>query len=372
MTQQIQIPPSLLPSDGRFGSGPSRVRSESLVALTASNPGYLGTSHRQAPVRNVVAAVRAGLSELFSLPDGYEIVLGNGGSTAFWDAACFGLILKRSQHTVFGEFSSKFADAARSAPWLDDPEILEAPTGQAAYPKPSADVDTYALIQNETSTGVAVEISRPDSDGLVVVDATSGAGGMRVNASDFDVYYFAPQKCFASDGGLWLAACSPRALDRIGAIDGTRYIPTSLDLAVALDNSTKNQTYNTPALATLLMLRNTVDWMLTNGGLEFAASRCEESSEILYKWAESATYASPYVTDPAQRSPVVVTIDFSDEVNASTLAGVLRKNGIVDVDSYRKLARNQLRIGVYPAVEPADVRALVACIEFVVQSMGGK
>lgn len=375
-TPAISIPAHLLPGDGRFGCGPSKVRPEQIAALQPLATTYFGTSHRQAPVKRMVGRVRAGLRELFGLPDGYEVVLGNGGTTAFWDAATFHLIEARSQHLSFGEFSSKFASAAAAAPHLGDPEVIEAPAGTRPDPRPTDEVDLYAFTHNETSTGVAMPIRRPEgplpADGgpLVAVDATSGAGGLRVDPTQFDVYYFAPQKCFAADGGLWLALMSPAALERVAAIAaGGRWVPGFLDLTVAIDNSTKDQTYNTPALATLALLAEQVDWMLEHGGLEWAAGRCDRSAEILYGWAEASDFATPFAARPADRSHVVGTIDFVDAVDAAAVAKVLRANGVVDTEPYRKLGRNQLRIGMFPAVEPDDVAALCACINHVVGAL---
>jgi phosphoserine aminotransferase len=363
----IRIPADLLPADGRFGSGPSKVRSEALDALVAAGTDYMGTSHRQAGVRFVVGALRNGLAELLALPDGYEVLLGNGGTTAFWDAAAFGLIEAQSQHISFGEFSSKFAAAVAAAPFLDDPDVIEAAPGTRADAKAMPGVDAYCLTHNETSTGVAMDLRRPEgATGLVLVDATSAAGGMRVDADQVDVYYFAPQKCLASDGGLWLAACSPAAIERIERIAASgRWIPASLDLAIALDNSRKDQTYNTPALATIFLAGHQVEWINQQGGLEWAASRCDLSSSTMYAWAEASPYATPFVTDPAARSRVVTTIDLDDTVSADTVSAVLRANGIVDTESYRKLGRNQLRIACYPAIEPDDVAALTRCIDHV-------
>lgn len=369
----VTIPADLLPSDGRFGSGPSKVRPEAVEALSKAARGYLGTSHRQAGVRSVVGRLRTGLQALFNLPDGYEVVLGNGGTTVFWDAATFGLIERKSQHLSFGEFSSKFAAAAAAAPHLDDPEVIESAPGTHPDPVARPDVDVYALTHNETSTGVMTAIRRPDGagdEGLVAVDATSGAGGLRVDPAEFDCYYFAPQKCFAADGGLWVAACSPRAVERIERIAGSgRWIPQSIDIKTALDNSRLDQTYNTPALATLLLFAEQVDWMNENGGLEFSAGRCDRSAEHLYGWAEASPFASPFVEKPDERSHVVGTIDFGQSVDANTIAKVLRANGIVDTESYRKLGRNQLRIAMFPAIEPDDVLALTKCIDHVVGAL---
>ena len=368
----IRIPPGLLPADGRFGSGPSRVRPEAVVALQSVAGSWLGTSHRQPPVKRVVASVRRGLSELLRLPDGYEVVLGNGGATVFWDVATFGLIERRSQHLSFGEFSSKFA-AAAAAPHLEPPQVIESAPG--THPEARADdsIDLYALTHNETSTGVAMPLSRPEGtspqSALVAVDATSAAGALHFDPQQVDVYYLAPQKVLASDGGLWLAACSPAAVERIGRIAaGGRWVPASLDLAIALDNSRKDQTYNTPALTTLFLLDRQLQWLNGEGGLEWAARRCQRSAAILYGWAETSDFASPFVA-PAQRSPVVGTIDLAPEIDAAGVSGVLRANGIVDTDAYRKLGRNQVRIGMFPAVHPDDVAALTACIDHVVSAM---
>jgi phosphoserine aminotransferase len=368
-TPAITIPADLLPADGRFGCGPSKVRPEAVADLAAVAGTYLGTSHRQAGVKDVVRSVRSGLRELFGLPDGWEVLLGNGGATVFWDIATFGLIERRSQHLSFGEFSSKFGQAAASAPHLDDPVIVSSDPGDHPDPVPDPSVDAYCLTHNETSTGVAMRLRRPEAEGLVLVDATSGAGGLRWDPAEVDVYYFSPQKCFASDGGLWLAAMSPAALERVGRIAASgRWVPASLDLTIALDNSTKDQTYNTPALATVLLLERQIRWMLDNGGLEFAASRSDESAATLYGWAESRDYATPYVADPAKRSSVVGTIDL-EGVDAGTVSKVLRANGVVDTEAYRKLGRNQLRVAMFPAIDPADVRALTACVDFVVERL---
>jgi phosphoserine aminotransferase len=371
---EILIPNEIKPADGRFGAGPSKVRTQALSALAATGSELLGTSHRQAPVRDLVGQVRGGLAELFSLPDGYEIILGNGGATAFWDIATHGLIERRSQHLVFGEFSSKFAKASKAAPWLDDPTVIESATGTHPLPAAEAGVDVYAWAHNETSTGVMAPVSRVDGadhGALVLIDATSGAGGLPVDVSQADAYYFAPQKNFGSDGGLWLAAFSPAALERaqrIGASD--RHIPAFFDLPTAIDNSLKNQTYNTPALATLYLLEQQLRWLNSNGGLEFAVSRTTDSSTRLYGWAERSEFATPYVTEPAERSLVIGTIDFDDAVDASAVAKVLRANGIVDTEPYRKLGRNQLRVAMFPAVDPDDVEALTACIDHVAERLG--
>lgn len=333
----------------------------------------MGTSHRQASVRSVVRHIREGMVELFSLPEGYEVVLGNGGSTAFWDAATFGLIDHRSQHLSFGEFGAKFAEAAAAAPHLADPDVISSTAGTHPELDPRPGIDTYAFPHNETSTGVAKAVHRPegaDPGAMVVVDATSAAGGLRVQPAEFDVYYFAPQKCFASDGGLWIALCSPAALDRIERIKaGGRWIPASLDLSIALENSRKDQTYNTPALATLFLLREQLGWLLEHGGLEWAAARCDRSAESLYGWAEASPYAMPFVAKPGERSSVVGTVDLDSSIDAETVCRILRANGIVDTESYRKLGRNQLRIGMFPAVDPDDVAALTACIDYVVAAL---
>jgi phosphoserine aminotransferase len=369
----IRIPADLLPADGRFGSGPSKVRPEAVEALARVSTTYLGTSHRQAGVRSVVGRLRSGLRELFSLPDGYEVLLGNGGTTVFWDAATFGLIDRKSQHLSFGEFSSKFAAAAAASPHLDDPEVISSATGTHPGVVARPDVDLYALTHNETSTGVMMDIRRPEGaaeGALVAVDATSGAGGLRVDPAQFDCYYFAPQKCFAADGGLWAALCSPAAVERIERIAaGGRWIPESINLKVALDNSRLEQTYNTPALATVFLFAEQVDWMLAGGGLEFTAGRCDRSAEHLYGWAESSSYATPFVAKPDERSHVVGTIDLDPSIDAPTVSKVLRANGIVDTDSYRKLGRNQLRIAMFPAIEPDDIAALTRCIDHVAAAL---
>ncbi|MGC9960686.1 MAG: phosphoserine transaminase [Acidimicrobiales bacterium] len=371
----ITIPDALKPKDGRFGSGPSKVRPEAVVRLAEAAPSYLGTSHRQANVRGVVGHVREGLSSLLSLPDGYEIILGNGGTTTFWDAAAFCLIERRSQHLAFGEFSAKFAAGTMAAPFLDAPEVISSDPGTHPNAVANAEVDAYALTHNETSTGVHMPIRRPRTSsgeaatGLVLVDATSAAGGIRVEPEQFDCYYFAPQKCFGSDGGLWLAAISPAAAERIGALASQRWVPSSLDLQIALENSRLDQTYNTPALATVHLLASQLDWFNDNGGLEFSASRCDRSAEILYGWADRSPFATPFVAKPDERSPVVGTIDFDESVDALGVAKILRANGIVDTESYRKLGRNQLRIAMFPAIDPEDVEALTACIDHVVGAL---
>jgi len=369
----ISIPADLLPADGRFGCGPSKVRPEAMNALNAVSGSYMGTSHRQATVRFTVSQLRNGLTEMFALPDGYEIMLGNGGSTSFWDIATFGLVEHRSQHLSFGEFSSKFAAAVTAAPHLGEPEIIASAPGTHPDAVGRAGIDLYALTHNETSTGVAMQLARPDGaddDALVVVDATSAAGGLRFDPAETDVYYFAPQKCLASDGGLWLAAVSPRAVERIERIASSdRWIPASMDLGIALENSRKDQTYNTPALATVFLAVQQVEWVNNNGGLEWAASRSDRSAEIMYSWAEAASYATPFVGKPDERSHVVATIDLDDAVDATTVSQVLRANGIVDTESYRKLGRNQLRMAMFPAIDPADVEALTRCIDHVVAAL---
>lgn len=373
----ITLPADLLPADGRFGCGPSKVRPEQLQSLVDIGASVIGTSHRQTPVKNVVGSVREGLSQLFALPDGYEIVLSNGGTTAFWDAASFGLIKRRSLHLTYGEFSSKFATVAKKAPFLDSPAVISTDPGTAPDPAAlTADdfggVDLIGWAHNETSTGVAVPVSRPDGadDALIAIDATSGAGGLPVDIAATDVYYFAPQKCFAADGGIWLAAMSPAALARIEQIAGTdRWCPEFLSLPTAVDNSRKNQTYNTPALSTLLLLDNQIQWMLGNGGLDWCVSRTADSSSRLYSWAEKSEFATPFVTDPTLRSQVVGTIDFDDEIDAAAVAKTLRANGVVDTEPYRKLGRNQLRIGMFPAIDPDDVSKLTASIDYIVERL---
>jgi phosphoserine aminotransferase len=374
LTETAQIPADLKPGDGRFGCGPSKVRPEALAAL-AERSALMGTSHRQAPVRDLVKGVRDGLSDLFSLPDGYEVVLGNGGTTAFWEAATAWLVRSRSLHLTYGEFSQKFAKSTAAAPFLADPIVVAADPGDAPDPVADADADVLAWAQNETSTGVMVDVVRPEGSGdsLVLIDATSGAGGLPVDVSQADAYYFAPQKSFGGDGGLWLALLSPAAIARIGELDGAadRWQPAFLSLQTAVENSRKEQTYNTPALATLLLLADQVDWMLANGGLDWCVRRTGDSSGRLYGWAERSEFATPFVADPAKRSLVVGTIDFDDSVDAAALAAALRANGIVDVEPYRKLGRNQLRIGLFPSVEPDDVEALTACIDWVVANVEG-
>ena len=373
MSADIVIPDNLKPRDGRFGCGPSKIRPEALATLTAPGSNYiLGTSHRQKPVKNVVKSVREGLNSLFSLPEGYEVILGNGGSTAFWDIATFGLIEDRSQHLVFGEFSSKFASAAKEAPFLGEPTVIKSEPGTHPAAVAEAGIDVYALTHNETSTGVAMQIKRPaGTDGaLVLVDATSAAGGLDVDAQEFDTYYFAPQKSFASDGGLWLALMSPAAIARAEKIKASdRWIPAFFDLGIAIENSRLDQTYNTPALITLMLLDEQIKWMNSNGGLKFAAGRSADSASRLYGWAEKTSYTTPFVTDPAQRSKVVATINFDDAIDATKVAAALRANGIVDTEPYRKLGKNQLRIGMFPAVDPSDIDALTASIDYVVANL---
>jgi len=370
----ITLPAELIPSDGRFGSGPSKVRPEQVEHLASLGRTVLGTSHRQAPVKNLVGSVRDGLRSLFSLPEGYEIILGNGGSTAFWDIAAFGLVRERAQHLAFGEFSSKFATVTQNAPFLGDSTIIKADPGTLAAPRAEAGVDVYAWPHNETSTGVMAPVQRvegADADALVLIDATSGAGGLPVDITEADVYYFAPQKCFASDGGLWLAAFSPAALARVDEIAATgRWVPDFFSLPTAIDNSLKNQTYNTPAVATLAMLDSQLQWLNGNGGLDWATARTKDSSSRLYEWAEQTSYTTPYVADAAARSQVVGTVDFDDAIDAAAVAKVLRANGIVDVEPYRKLGRNQLRVAMFPAVEPEDVSTLTRAIDHVVSQLG--
>lgn len=368
----ITIPRDLLPSDGRFGCGPSKVRHEALASLTKHGDHYLGTSHRQATVKFMVARLRNGLAEMFALPDGYEIMLGNGGTTVFWDALTFGLIEKRSEHLSFGEFSSKFAACTEAAPHLAEPLVVKAEPGTRPEPVTDERVDVYAFTHNETSTGVMMPLQRPagPAGSLVAVDATSAAGGLRFDPSQVDVYYFAPQKCLASDGGLWLAAVSPAAIERIEVMAASgRWIPDSLNLQIALDNSRKDQTYNTPALATIFLAVQQVEWICEHGGLEWAASRCDRSAETIYGWAEERDYTTPFVANPDDRSHVVATIDFDEGIDALKVAAVLRANGIVDTEPYRKLGRNQLRVALFPAIEPSDIEALTACIDHVVSKL---
>jgi phosphoserine aminotransferase len=368
----IRIPADLLPADGRFGSGPSKVPAAAVAALAEAGPTVLGTSHRQATVKSLVGRIRAGLADLWSLPDGYEVVLGNGGTTVFWDVATFGLIRTQSQHLSFGEFSAKFAQAAAAAPHLGTPHIIESPVGTHPGPEPSAGIDLYAFTHNETSTGVMMDLRRPEGagDALVAVDATSGAGGLRFDPTEVDAYYFAPQKGFASDGGLWLAVLSPAAIRRVEEIQATgRWTPASLDLHVAIEQSRLDQTYNTPAVATLVLFLHQLEWMLEGGGIDFAAGRSDESARILYGWAESTGYTTPFVAKPDERSHVVGTIDFDPSVDATAVAQTLRANGVLDTEPYRKLGRNQLRIAMFPAIDPADVEALTRCVDYVVERL---
>jgi phosphoserine aminotransferase len=373
VTDAVTIPDLLKPADGRFGAGPSKVRVEALDALAATGRSLLGTSHRQAPVKNLVRRVVDGVSALFDLPDGYQVVLGNGGATAFWDIATFGLIRERSQHLSFGEFSSKFAKAAQTAPFLADPTVITSEPGTRPDPRAEAGVDVYAWAHNETSTGVMAPVRRvpgADEGALVVVDATSAAGGLPVDIREVDAYYFAPQKNLASDGGLWVAVLSPAALERAARIAATdRWVPAFFDLPTAIDNSAKNQTYNTPSVATLFLMAEQLDWLNGQGGLDFAVRRTTDSSTRLYTWAEKTPYTTPYVSDPEQRSLVIGTVDLDDSIDAAAVASTLRANGIVDVEPYRKLGRNQLRVAMFPAIEPDDVEALTGCVDYVVERL---
>jgi phosphoserine aminotransferase len=370
---EIVIPADLLPVDGRFGAGPSKVRPEQIQALVEKSVSIMGTSHRQKPVKNEVAAMRAGLAEMFSLPAGYEVVIGNGGTTAFWEIATFGLIRDRAQFLTFGEFGSKFASSAKDAPFLGEPSVIKSEPGDAPAFAPEPGLDAYCSPHNETSTGVAIPPIRPagaDKDALVLIDATSGAGGLPVDLNQVDVYYFSPQKCFASDGGLFVAIMSPAAIARAEEIKASgRYIPAFLDLMTAIDNSRLDQTYNTPALATILMMNEQIKWFNSNGGLDWCVSRTKESSDAIYEWAMASEHATPFVADPAKRSQVVATVDFDESIDAEVVAKVLRANGVVDTEPYRKLGRNQLRISVFPAVEPSDVRQLLKCIDFVIAAL---
>ena len=367
----IIIPAELLPADGRFGSGPSKVRPDSVDALVATGRGFLGTSHRQATVRNEVARLKSGLAELFALPAGYEVVLGVGGTTAFWEAAVFGLIRDRAQFLSFGEFGAKFAKAAKIAPFLGDPTIIESAPGDAPVFEFEDGVDVYATPHNETSTGVAIPVTRVPGDHLMLHDGTSAAAGLAVDVAQTDVYYFAPQKGLGSEGGLWMAFLSPAAIARVEEISTSgRYVPAFLDLAVALDNSRKDQTYNTPALTTIFLAAEQVDWFNSQGGMAWTTARTTESARTLYEWAEDSAFATPYVKDPAKRSHVVGTIDFDESVDAAAVAKALRANGIVDTEPYRKLGRNQLRIAMFPGIDPADVAKLTACIDYTVTALG--
>ena len=363
----IRIPGDLLPADGRFGCGPTRVRAETLDDLAAIGSSYMGTSHRRPTVRAMVGRVRQGLADLYDLPEGYEVVLGNGGATGFWDAATFGLIERASQHLAFGEFSSKFARAVAGAPHLEAPDVIETAPGTHPLPQPSDRIDLYALTHNETSTGVTMPVKRVDATGLTVVDATSAAGGIRVAPEEFDVYYFSPQKAFGGDGGMFVALCSPGAIERIDRIAASgRWIPPFLSLAAAVSNSRKDQTYNTPALGTIFMLAHSLEWINGQGGFDWVSERCTRNASILYGWAEAHPMAYPFVSDPSIRSHVTATIDFEMPVSGDYLAATLRANGVVDTESYRKLGRNQLRIGIWPTVPPSDVEALVACLDYVI------
>ena len=371
----LTIPAELLPSDGRLGCGPSKIRHEAVRALYEAGPRLLGTSHRQPPVKEIVRRVRAGVRDLFDLPEGYEVVVGNGGATAFWEVATFCLIERRSEHLAFGEFSSKFAASTKAAPFLEDPLVIASEAGTHPVAVPDESVDAYALTHNETSTGVQMDIVRPRlasggaAPGLVLVDATSGAGGLRVEPGEFDAYYFAPQKCFGSEGGLWCACLSPAAIERSERASGGRYVPAFLDLGIALKSSRLDQTYNTPATATLLLFALQLEWFNSNGGLEFSASRSDASAEVIYGWAERSSFAEPFVHKPDERSHVVATIDFDESVDAGAVAKTLRANGIVDTDPYRKLGRNQLRVALFPTIEPSDVEALTACVDYVVERL---
>jgi phosphoserine aminotransferase len=372
----LTIPADLKPADGRFGAGPSKIQTGHLDALAATGSSLMGTSHRQAPVRNVVARVRDGVAALFEMPADYEVVLGNGGATAFWDIATFGLIREKSQHLSFGEFSSKFAAAAKAAPWLDDPSVISSEPGSRPSAVAEDGIDVYAWAHNETSTAVMAPVVRPHGttaeEALVLVDATSGAGGLPVDLNEVDAYYFAPQKCFASDGGLWIAIMSPAAVERVAGIKASgRHVPAFFDLDIAITNSRLNQTYNTPSVATLFLMAEQLDWMNGSGGLTAMVERTTASSDALYGWAEKTSYTSPYVADPDHRSLVIGTIDFDESISADAVAATLRANGIVDTEPYRKLGRNQLRIAMYPAIDPADVEALTACIDWVVERIGG-
>jgi phosphoserine aminotransferase len=372
-SSEIVIPAELLPEDGRFGAGPSKVRPEQIQALVEKSVSVMGTSHRQKPVKSEVAALRAGLAEMFSLPAGYEVVIGNGGTTAFWEIATFGLLRDRAQFLTFGEFGSKFASSAKAAPFLGEQSVIKSEPGDAPEFSAAAGLDAYCTPHNETSTGVAIPPVRPagaDKDALVLIDATSGAGGLPVDLSQVDVYYFSPQKCFASDGGLFVAIMSPAAIARAEEIKASgRYIPAFLDLMTAIENSRLDQTYNTPALATILMMNEQIKWFNANGGLDWCVSRTKESSDAIYDWATASNHATPFVTDPAKRSQVVATVDFDESIDAEVVAKILRANGVVDTEPYRKLGRNQLRISVFPAVEPSDVRQLLKCIDFVIAKL---
>ena len=370
---EIVIPSQILPKDGRFGCGPSRLRPEQLAAFGLQGAGLMGTSHRQKPVKDLVAEVQNGLLELFRAPKGYEIVLGNGGSTAFWDVAAYSLATGDSAALVHGEFGAKFAKAL-SAPFLGNVELFEAPAGSRSNLEPRPGINTYVYPQNETSTGVVApvqKLSGADSDAIYMTDATSAAGGIDFDASNTDVYYFAPQKNFASDGGLWLALVSEKAVTRAEQIASSdRYIPEFLSFKVALDNSRLNQTLNTPAISTLFLLNEQIKWINSQGGLAFADARTKASSSVLYAFADRVPYANAFVQDPQHRSQVVVTIDFDDAIDASKIAKLLRENGVVDVDPYRKLGRNQLRVATFTATEISDIESLIASIEYLVERIG--
>ena len=373
MADDIRIPEDIKPVDGRFGSGPSKVRPEGVESLAAVSRTFLGTSHRQRTVKDQVARLRRGIAEFFALPDGYEVIISNGGTTAFWEVATFGLVRERAQLAEFGEFGNKFVKAIADAPFLSSPSVHKAPGGAAAFLSAKAGVDVYASVQNETSTGVAVPVRRvqgADPGALLLTDATSGAGGLDVDLTETDAYYFAPQKAFGSDGGLWIALLSPAALERAAEIKSSgRYIPQFLDLVTAIEQSRLEQTYNTPALATVFLAAEQTDWMNAQGGLAWATKRTAESAGAIYGWADRSSYATPFVTDPAIRSQVVATIDFADGVDAAAIAKVLRANGIVDTEPYRKLGRNQLRVALYPTIDPSDVEALTACIDYVAERL---
>ncbi len=375
MADRVRIPASLLPQDGRFGSGPSRVTDRQLASLMAAQTTVLGTSHRQDPVKNLVGDVRAGLADFFSVPDGYEVVLGNGGATMFWDVAVFSLIRDRAQHCAFGEFGAKFAAASTAAPHLGEVSLRESPPGTVIAPAAEEGIDSYAWTHNETSTGALAPVKRPEGieeDALTIVDGTSAAGGTFVDITETDVYYFAPQKGFASDGGLWCAILSPRALARMDEIARSgRYIPPSLNLTHAVENSRKNQTYNTPAIATLVLMNDQIQWLRERGGMEWAAARTAESSGRIYAWAGDESHIVPYVTNPWERSPVVLTLNLVRGIRTGTIREALRDNGIVDIDPYRKLGENQLRIGTYPAVDPEDATALTNCLTWLLEEFDG-
>lgn len=366
MSDSIKIPAELLPTDGRFGAGPSKVRKEQISAI---NNSIMGTSHRQAAVKSQVGRVRDGLSQFFKLPDGYEVILGNGGSTAFWDAVTFNLIENKAQFLSFGEFGAKFASGTKAAPHLADPEILSSNPGDAPNFQPDDSIDTYCTPHNETSTGVAIEIKRPTDSGLMVVDATSAAGGLNVDVSQFDVYYFAPQKSFGADGGLWLAIVSPKAVERIERLAKDRWTPAFLDLGIALENSRANQTYNTPAVATILMMAEQLDWFNSQGGLDWCVSRTTDSANRIYGWADQSNVATPFVSKPNLRSNVIATIDFDEKIDATEITKALRANGILDVEPYRKLGRNQIRVAMFPAIEPTDVSKLTQCVDYVIERL---